>query len=134
MSNLTLTQKELLRVLNYNPETGIFIWLIFRRRAEGVKKYPMTIAGTVSRKPQGKSYLNIKYKTITYGCQRLAWFFTYTEFPPKGFLVDHIDGDTLNNKITNLRLLTPSENAKNIVLTNKDGLKYCKYHIKLIKR
>lgn len=91
----------------------------------------MTTAGTRAKKPQGKTYLNIKYKSMTYGCQRLAWLFTYNTFPDKNLRVDHIDGDTENNKIENLRLLTPSDNAKNIVLINAEGLKYCKIYSKL---
>ena len=45
--------------------------------------------------------------------------------PPKGMLVDHIDGNRLNNQRENIRICTPAENARNTILysTNTSGFR-----------
>jgi len=43
---------------------------------------------------------------------RLNWFFHNGPIPP-GFVIDHIDRDQLNNRLDNLRCITPRENRFN---------------------
>ena len=45
--------------------------------------------------------------------------------PPSGMVIDHIDGNSLNNKLCNIRVCTPSENAMNSGLFshNTSGIK-----------
>jgi hypothetical protein len=45
--------------------------------------------------------------------------------PPPGYVVDHIDGDPLNNRRDNMRIVTSSENSWNqkISKANKSGYK-----------
>lgn len=39
---------------------------------------------------------------------------------PKGMEIDHIDGNTLNNQCSNLRICSKFENARNVRLTSKN--------------
>jgi hypothetical protein len=49
--------------------------------------------------------------------------------PKKGFVIDHIDGNTLNNKKNNLRICTHAENMRNskMPINNTSGFKGVSY-------
>lgn len=51
---------------------------------------------------------------------------------PKGMHVDHINRDKLDNRRSNLRVATPSQNAHNtgIKVTNKSGFKGVSYSVR----
>ena len=57
-------------------------------------------------------YLIIKFKGKQYKAHRLCWFFIYGKFPKD--VIDHIDGNKLNNSIRNLRDVTQAENTRNV--------------------
>jgi hypothetical protein len=43
---------------------------------------------------------------------RVIWELFHGEIP-EGFMIDHIDGNGLNNKLCNLRIVTSTQNARN---------------------
>lgn len=101
MSNLT--QARVKELLHYNPDTGVFTWI-----KKSKKSIPIgAIAG--SRHNQGYSSLRIDYKR--YLAHRIAWLYVFGEMPV-GF-VDHINRDRSDNRISNLRIVTRSENQQN---------------------
>jgi hypothetical protein len=108
-----LTQEELIRLLDYYPDTGIFVWKVDRGR--GVKAG--TEAGTMN--PNG--YLSVGINGRIYLLHRLA-FLGMEGYMPE-YDVDHLNGITNDNRWLNLRHTTRSCNLQNQKLrsTNKSG-------------
>lgn len=111
---MAITQDKLKELLHYNQSTGVFTWM----ESKGTAKKG-SIAGTVS----GQGYVNIKLCGRLYKAHRLAWLLEFGVIP-EGPL-DHINGTRNDNRVSNLRLATLSENQHNQGLRsdNKSGIK-----------
>ena len=100
MATPGLTQEELKEWLDYNPETGAF-----SRKKYASKKYG---CGTIDE----HGYMQISVKHKVYRAHRLAWLWVYGKFPEK--IIDHINGNKLDNRICNLRDVCKSVNGLNV--------------------
>lgn len=98
-----ITKEYLKSILDYNKDTGIFIWVTNMRANKVISK----IAGSID------SYgaIRIKINKKLYFAHRLAWFYIYDQWP-KG-QIDHINGVRDDNRIENLRDVTHRENQQN---------------------
>ncbi len=106
-----LTADRLREVLSYDTETGVLRWRISRYKARAG-----AVAGDVSHK-SGYRALRIDYRR--YLAHRVAWFYVYGVWPDGE--VDHIDGNTDNNSIGNLRVVTRQQNIWNTRAVRSDS-------------
>ena len=106
MKHPTLTLERLKQVYLYDPETGEFIRLQETNSHRGRAK-----VGGVAGSNSGERYIRIGIDGQVYRAHRLAWFYMTGEWPENG--VDHEDLDPSNNRWSNLRPATQSQNAVN---------------------
>lgn len=97
-----LTQEYLKSILDYNPETGVFTWLVNRGSIR---------IGHLAGCFDSKGYLIIKIDQRNYKGHRLVWLYMNGKWPEND--IDHIDRNSGNNKWSNLREATRSQNNVN---------------------
>lgn len=98
-----LTRERLLQFLTYDPDTGVF-----RRVFDGTKGMR---AGDVAGGVNPNGYWVIRIDGVSYSAHRLAWLYVYGEWPDQQ--VDHTNAVKDDNRIANLRDLSPSANQQN---------------------
>ena len=111
-----LTLDQLRELLDYDPESGVFRWRVARRNGS-------VPAGTIAGTLKVTGYIRIEINRQFYPAHRLAWFYVNGEWPSS--YIDHIDNCRSNNRFSNLRLATNSQNLCNARMprTNTSGYK-----------
>lgn len=98
-----LTQAELKRQLHYDPETGIFTWLVNKRGCAKIGG----VAGTLAR----EGYIRITIKGKGYKAHRLACLYMEGYWPEHQ--MDHKFGVRYDNRWSELQHVTQSCNMQN---------------------
>lgn len=97
-----LTAERLREVLRYCPETGVWTWLVARQRIR---------VGNAAGSITSGGYRHIVLEKRRYLAHRLAFLYMTGAWPSDE--VDHIDLDRGNDRWSNLRNCTRSQNSSN---------------------
>lgn len=106
MCNLTAVkdlppQEELWELFDYDPETG-----------ELSEKETGHVYGTRPRKGRRSKHILAYVGNVSYKAHRIIWAMVNGPIP-KGMTIDHINLDSRDNRLSNLRLATPRQQAQN---------------------
>jgi hypothetical protein len=92
---------DIKKYLRYDAETGKIFWKISRGTAKAGNE-----AGWFY-----KPYYSLRINKKKYKAHRIAWLLTYGSWPVDQ--IDHINGNTKDNRLANLRDVSNRENLRN---------------------
>lgn len=97
-----LDVKTISDFLDYNPESGVFVWKV-KTRARNI--------GDVAGNTNWRGYTSIWINGEQYYAHRMAWAICNGAWPSCD--IDHINEDKSDNRICNLRIASRSQNMFN---------------------
>jgi hypothetical protein len=98
-----MTPAEARELFDYDPESGELTWKIRAARCVTVGAR----AGSLKR----DGYVQVTFRKKCFQAHRVAWAVVHGVWP--GNDIDHINGERSDNRLANLRVVTPEENMQN---------------------
>lgn len=97
-----LTIDEARRWFLYEPDTGLLRWR---------EQYGKHAPGDIANRPQRNGYAVVNLNGGTYGVHRIGWALANNVWPKH--IIDHINSNPSDNRLSNLRHVTAAENNRN---------------------
>lgn len=110
--------------LEYFPDSGKFFYTESLKNKSYLRgKEAGSVCGRGSKRTSKTNYFTLVINSKRYYLHRLAWIYMTGSWPEK--TIDHINGDGLDNRWSNLREADRSQNNSNIALkqNNTSGYK-----------
>lgn len=126
-------------LLDYDPVSGVLVWKSREGSDRGTHSWNAKHAGKRAGGSRGVyGYRGVKILGKVYMEHRVIWLFVNDEWPKID--IDHINGDSEDNRLENLRVATRTQNIQNqkCRMDNLAGLKGIqwrsdmkKYHVRI---
>lgn len=106
-----LTAESLRDRIAYDCDTGEFVWL---------KTPQHSYVGTIANRMNKKGYEVVRIWGHPFSAHRLAWLYVTGSWPSGD--IDHINGDSSDNRFSNLRCVDNQINRENLRKSHGDSV------------
>lgn len=108
------------RRLNYDPKTGVLTWLPIQSATNEGRRWNSRYAGKPAGFLGNKGYIRIRLNGAGWPAHRIAYLLAFGKFDGE---IDHINGNRADNRLSNLRVVSHSDNQKNrrLLANNSSG-------------
>jgi len=115
MADAILAADRLREVVDYNPETGVFI-----RKVRLAQRHQVGDRADVSINTGPMAgYRRVSVDSKRFLAHRCAWLYVHGEWPNQD--IDHLNGDKGDNRIANLRNVSNDVNRQNLRVARRDN-------------
>ena len=116
--HLNITPELLRQLLRYEPDTGKLFWQSREDGSSTSKRFNKIFAERSAGRVNSSGYVKLSINGRIFPAHRIAWMMHYGSWPDGQ--IDHENGCRSDNRICNIRCVTPKENSMNKKVSKKN--------------